>query len=117
MHNSQENVALGVDVGFPLVFFVSNTSFSSRTWRRSCLGTELFIASDSCTEVNNSLNLRDKEVSAKSRSRNDKVLCFVIDFLARKTSDSFPHQHKWVMPEFCSRATTGRGAAHCMVPI
>ena len=47
MHDCQENIALGVDMGFPFTLFVSNPSFSSSTRSRSSLDTELFVASDS----------------------------------------------------------------------
>jgi hypothetical protein len=63
MHNRQENIALGVDVGFPFTLLISNPSFGSRARSRSSLDTELFVASDSCSEVNNHLKLGDKEIS------------------------------------------------------
>jgi hypothetical protein len=49
MYDSQENIALGVDMGFPFTLLVSDPSFSSSTRGRSSLDTELFVARDSCS--------------------------------------------------------------------
>jgi hypothetical protein len=115
MHDCQENITLGVNMGFPFTFFVSDPSFSSSTWSRGSLDTKLFVTGDSCSEVNNHINLRDKEISTKSRSRQNKIPRFVIDFITSETRKTFPHQHKWVVPEFSPRATTGTWATHRMV--
>jgi hypothetical protein len=85
MHNRQENIALGVDVGFPFTLLISNPSFSSSARSRSSLDTELFVASGSCSEVNSHLKLGDKEISTKSRSRQNKISRFMINFKASKT--------------------------------
>jgi hypothetical protein len=115
MHDCQENIALGVNMGFPFTLFVSDPSFSSSTWGRSSLDTKLFVTSDSCSEVNNHINLRDKEISTKSRSRQNKISRLVINIIASETRKTFPHQDKWVVPEFSPRATTSTWATHRMV--
>ena len=89
MHDCQENIALGVNMGFPFTLFVSDPSFSSSTWGRSSLDTKLFVTSDSCSEVNNHINLRDKEISTKSRSRQNKIPRFVIDFITSETRKTY----------------------------
>jgi hypothetical protein len=115
MHDCQESIALGVNMGFPFTLFVSDPSFSSSTRSRSSLDTKLFVTSDSCSEVNNYIDLRDKEISTKSRSRQNKVPHLVINFIASETRKTFPHQDKWVVPEFSPRATTSTWATHRMV--
>jgi hypothetical protein len=114
MHDCQENIALGVDMGFPFTLFVSNPSFSSSTRSRSSVDTKPLVSSNSCSEVNNHINLRDKEISTKSRSRQNKIPRLVINFIASETRKTFPHQDKWVVPEFSPRATTSTWATHRM---
>jgi hypothetical protein len=115
LHDCQESIALGVNMGFPFTLFVSDPSFSSSTRSRSSLDTKLFVTSDSCSEANNHIDLRDIEISTKSRSRQNKIPRFVINFIASETRKTFPHQHKWVVPEFSPKATISTGATHRMV--